>query len=160
MVSSLFNLKFKNPVVGFGNATDETLSKTTVIPTGLQTIALSAKEILITGDSYVKLSDFTTGIGVGAGSTLGSTGNWVRLPNGMLLQWGTMPSRQDSYGTVYFPQAFSTTNVAVTVSGGVTVGDIDDRENPTTVIAVGSTFFQTWTTENVNTIAWWIAMGF
>lgn len=121
---------------------------------------ISAKEILLANDSYVKLSDFTNGSGVGVGSTPGSAGNWVRLPNGMLLQWGTMPSQQDSYATVYFPQAFSTTNVAVTVSGGVTSGDIDDRENPTTVVAVGSSFFQTWTTENVNTTAWWIAMGF
>jgi len=121
---------------------------------------INAKEILIPSDSYVKLSDFTTGTGVGVGSTTGSTGNWVKLPNGMLLQWGSMPSKQDSYGIVYFPQVFSTINVAVTVSGGVKVGDNSASENSTTVITVGSSYFQTWTTENVNTTAWWIAMGF
>jgi hypothetical protein len=121
---------------------------------------ISAKELLIPSDSYVKLSQFTTGTGVGAGSVPGSTGNWVRLPNGMLLQWGSMPAQQDQYATVVFPQAFSTINVAVTVSGGVKDGNNDAKENPTTVIAVGSSFFQTYTTENVNITAWWIAMGF
>ena len=121
---------------------------------------INAKELLIPSDSYVKLSQFTTGTGVGAGSAPGSTGNWVRLPNGMLLQWGTMPSKQDQYASVYFPQTFDTINVAVTVSGGVKDGNNDAKENPTTVIAVGSSYFQTYTTENVNTTAWWIAMGF
>jgi hypothetical protein len=122
---------------------------------------INAKEILIPSDSYVKLSDFTSAQNViGEFSTFGSTGNWVRLPNGMLLQWGTMPSQQNSYAIVYFPQAFSTTNVAVTVSGGVRDGVTTAGENPTTVIAVGPAYFQTYTTENVNTTAWWIAMGF
>jgi hypothetical protein len=121
---------------------------------------INAKELLIPSDSYVKLSQFTTGTGVGAGSVPGSTGNWVRLPNGMLLQWGSMPSQQDQYATVYFPQTFSTVNVAVTVSGGVKDGNNDAKENPTTVIAVGTSYFQTYTTENVSTTAWWIAMGF
>ena len=118
-------------------------------------------KIYAEGNKEVLTADsFTNGTGVGSGSSPGSTGNWVRLPNGMLLQWGTMPSQQDSYGTVYFPQAFSTTNVSVVVSGGVKYPNNSASENPTTVISVGSSYFQTWTTENVNTTAWWIAMGF
>lgn len=116
-------------------------------------------KIYTNGKEVVTADSFTNGTGVGDFSTPGSTGNWVRLPNGMLLQWGTMPSQQDSYGTVYFPQAFSTTNVSVVVSGGVRIAT-GAGENPTTVVAVASSYFQTWTTENVNTTAWWIAMGF
>ena len=124
-----------------------------VIEAGGKIYAEGNKEVL-TADS------FTNGTGIGSGSSPGSTGNWVRLPNGMLLQWGTMPSQQDSTATVFFPQAFSTTNVSVVVSGGVKNGNNSAGENPTTVVAVASSYFQTWTTENVNTTAWWIAMGF
>ena len=98
---------------------------------------------------------------MGVGTTpSGATGNWVRLPNGMLLQWGSMPSQQDTTGYVYFPQAFTTSDVAVTCSGGVKDGNNGAGENPTTVTVVTQTYFRTWTTENVNTTAWWIAMGF
>lgn len=108
----------------------------------------------------VSINEFTNGSGVGGGSTSGSTANWVKLPNGMLLQWGTIPARQDSYTTLYFPQAFATNNVAVTCSGGIKVGNTGAGENGTTVYEVRSTYFKTWTTENVQTTAWWVAMGF
>ena len=117
-------------------------------------------KIYTNGKEVVTADSFTNGTGIGSGSSPGSTGNWVRLPNGMLLQWGTMPSQQDSTATVYFPQSFSTTNVSVVVSGGVKNNNNSAGENPTTVVAVASSYFQTWTTENVNTTAWWIAMGF
>lgn len=121
---------------------------------------INAKEILIPSDSYVKLSNFTNGTGVGFGSSPSSTGNWTRLPNGLLLQWGTIPAQQDNKVTLYFPQAFTTADVAVTVSGGVKDGSGTASQNPTTVVAVGSTYFQTWTTEDVNITAWWIAIGY
>jgi hypothetical protein len=112
------------------------------------------------GKEVLTVDSFTNGAGVGAGSTSGSSGNWVKLPNGMLLQWGTIPSQQDSTATVVFPQAFTSPRVAVTVSGGVKNNNDSAGENPTTVVSVSSVSFQTWTTENVNTTAWWIAMGF
>jgi len=112
------------------------------------------------GSALLKLSDFTTGTGVGEFSTPGSSGNWVRLPNGMLLQWGTIPANQNSYSTVYFPQAFSTGSVSVTVSGGVRAGDNDAQQNPLTVTSVSSSAFSAYQTENVFVTAWWMAMGF
>lgn len=116
-------------------------------------------DIYSNGTKLVSLGDFTNGSGVNPGSTIGSTGNWCKLPNGMLLQWGTIPANQDSYSTLYFPQAFTTSDVAVTCSGGVKISS-GGGENPATVTSVSSTSFQIWTTENVNTTAWWVAMGF
>lgn len=117
-------------------------------------------KIYAEGKEVLTADSFTSGTGVGSFSTPDSTGNWVRLPNGMLLQWGTLPAQQDSTATVFFPQTFSTTNVSVVVSGGVKNNNNGAGENPTTVVAVAPSYFQTWTTENVNTTAWWIAMGF
>jgi len=112
------------------------------------------------GSALLKLSDFTTGTGVGELSSPGSTGNWVRLPNGMLLQWGTVLATQNSFSTIYFPQAFSTENVAVTISGGIRAGVNDSQQNPIGVTSVSSTTFSAYQAENTTTTAWWIAIGF
>lgn len=112
------------------------------------------------GNALLTLGNFTSGTGVGEFSTAGSTGNWVRLPNGMLLQWGTIPATQNSYSTIYFPQAFSTSAVSVTVSGGIRAGVNDAQQNPLGVTEVASSYFSAYQAENVTTTAWWMAMGF
>ena len=112
------------------------------------------------------MSDFANNVNVLLSSDpSGAIGNWTRLPNGMLLQWGVMPVRQDGNDYVQFPQAFLSESVSVVVSGGVRVGTVNATENTTTVYAVYSTGFNTYTAENQNNFnatkqAWWMAMGF
>lgn len=110
----------------------------------------------------VTLSEFTSGFGSGqGGSTGGNTANWTKLPNGIIIQWGTLPISQDSYSTLYFPQAFTSgTQPAVTVSGGVRAGQTGAGENPATVTTVTTSYFQVWQTENTSGTAWWIAVGY
>jgi hypothetical protein len=78
----------------------------------------------------------------------------------MLLQWGTVLATQNAYSTIYFPQAFSTENVAVTISGGIRAGVNDAQQNPIGVTSVSSTTFSAYQAENTTTTAWWIAIGF
>ena len=125
---------------------------------------ISAKEIVIPNTSYVKMSDFANAVNVPISSSAGATGNWTRLPNGMLLQWGSMTVTRDTYDSVTFPQAFLSESVSVVVSGGFRAFTTA-TQNPTTVWGVLSTGFFTYTAEDVNQsfgspIAWWMAMGF
>jgi hypothetical protein len=108
------------------------------------------------GQNVLSLGDFANG----SAPVDGGVGYWVRLPNGMLLQWGTAAIRQDSTTTVIFPTAFATNQVAAVVSGGVRNNNTGAGENPATVTSVTSTFFTFWQTENVTTTGWWMAMGF
>jgi hypothetical protein len=125
---------------------------------------ISAKEIVIPNTSYVKMSDFANNVNVLLSSSAGATGNWTRLPNGMLLQWGIMTVTHSNYDSVTFPTAFLSESVSVVVSGGIRAFS-SANENPTTVWGVFSTGFYTYTAENVNQsfsnpTAWWMAMGF
>ena len=140
-----------------GSATTATSATNATNATTVSSIT-SGQVISALGYTPVSVADFTNG----SGAVSGGTGYWCRLPNGLLLQWGTTTVFKDSYTTVYFPQTFSGTP-GVSISGGVKAGDVSAQENPATLTSVGPSYFQCWQTENVpagGTTAWWTAIGF
>lgn len=101
---------------------------------------------------------FDTSGGTGYTQFNSPTG-WSKLPNGLIIQWGTIAVSQDQDLTTSFPTAFSPGSFSrVVISGGVV--DNDYQENVVTVISSDTTSFRTYNAANVSYTGYWIAVGF
>jgi len=96
-------------------------------------------------------------------SALLPTGNleasgYCRLPNGLILQWGTVTCSPDSYGSVTFPIQFPTACFHIHSGVATEVGNGNAQANcplPYAVTQSGASF---WNAAPQAT-AWWMAVG-
>ena len=102
------------------------------------------------GQTVLTVADFTTGSG------------WTRLPNGMLIQYGTGTVRSESYGYVYFPVAFN--SFAYAVVSGSSQSTSDGRQAGPGVVGTTTSYFSVFSgryESGPTTISFnWIAVGY
>jgi len=95
------------------------------------------------------------GIGLSA-STLAATG-YVKLSNGLILQWGTLSVGQDSSATATFSPAFTSFAVPV-VSAVALSGSATDSQN-TGYVSNGLSSLTIWNAADRTISVPWLAVG-
>jgi len=96
-------------------------------------------------------------------SALLPTGNleasgYCRLPNGLILQWGTVTCNPDSYGSVTFPIQFPTACFHIHSGVATEVGNGNAQANCPLPYAVTQSGANFWNAAPQAT-AWWMAVG-
>lgn len=97
------------------------------------------------GQPVLTLADFTNGSG------------WTRLPNGLILQYGTATASPNATTTIPYPTSFISFSVAV-VSGGE--GGFDAQDNNPYVTSTTTTNFSMRNARDASCTVWWIAIGY
>ena len=101
------------------------------------------------GQDVLTALDFTTGSG------------WTRLPNGLLLQYGTAFVNRRTYTTVSYPISFSSFSIAV--CSGSTQSNGDGSQGAPGVVASEASYFQTFFGTDAGgsgIVIRWIAIGY
>lgn len=104
--------------------------------------------ITTNGNSVLTLNDFTR---------LAGSNGWTRLPNGLILQYGTATSFAQVTTTITYPTSFSSFSIAV-VSGGE--GGANAQDNNPYVTSAGTSSFTVFNARNLSCTVWWIAIGY
>lgn len=100
------------------------------------------------GSNVLTLADFTKG---------GTSTGWTRLPNGLILQYGSATSFAETTTTVTYPTAFSSFSIAV-LSGGE--GGAGAQDNNPYVTSAGTSSFTMFSARGISATVWWIAIGY
>jgi hypothetical protein len=88
-----------------------------------------------------------------------SSNGWTRLPNGVILQWGTVTVTPNTTGSGSFPTSF--TAVARAVMNGV--GDTSvfgQASKAATIFSVSTTGFSWFNGDENSHTGYWLAMGY
>jgi len=93
-------------------------------------------------------------------STFGQT-DWVRLPGGLMLQWGRFTAIANGSTAVTFPLAFPPACFSV-VAGGTSVLDEASQDNPPVVVTstITRTGFSVFASDNESSGTAYIAVGY
>jgi hypothetical protein len=88
-----------------------------------------------------------------------SSNGWTRLPNGVILQWGTVSAAPNSTGSGSFPTSF--TSVARAVMNGVAdIFTFGQASKGATIYAVSTSGFSYMSGDESTCTGFWLAMGY
>lgn len=101
------------------------------------------------GQPVISLGDFTTSSG------------WTRLPNGLLIQYGTAFATRQTYTTITYPTSF--TSYSTAVASGSTQSSADGSQGSVGVTSAGTSSFTVYvSTDSGGSAVFfnWIAIGY
>lgn len=88
-----------------------------------------------------------------------SANGWTKLPNGVILQWGTVSASPNSQGSGTFPTSF--TSVARAVMNGVAdTTTYGQASKGATIFSVSTTGFSYMSGDESTCVGYWLAMGY
>lgn len=138
-VGTLTSLTVSGAIAASGNVTGSNISATGTITRG--------------GSNVIAISDFTTGP---------SGTGWTRLPNGLLIQYGTFVMNTESTQNVSFPIAFS--SFSHTVVSGSAQSNSDGRQAGPGITSTSTTGFSVswgrYESGPVSRVVQYIAVGY
>jgi len=105
--------------------------------------------LTVGGSPIVKLSDYESGFG------------WTRLPNGLLIQYGTAYATRQTYTTITYPTSF--TSYSTAVASGSTQSSADGSQGSVGVTSAGASSFTVYvSTDSGGSAVFfnWIAIGY
>jgi hypothetical protein len=90
--------------------------------------------------------------------SLGGTG-YMRLPGGLILQWGTFTATANSGGSITYPIQFASWGLPFPSGPAGTNGDGSATENGVWPTARSNSGFNYFTPQNTSWASWWFAIG-
>ena len=84
---------------------------------------------------------------------------WTRLPNGVILQWGTVTAFPNQQGSGSFPTSFTTVARAV-MNGVADTTTYGQASKGATIYSVSTTGFSYMSGDESSCVGYWLAMGY
>lgn len=88
-----------------------------------------------------------------------SSNGWTKLPNGAIIQWGTVTVTPNTTGSGTFPTSFTTVGRAV-MNGVGDLGVFGQASKGATIYSVSTTGFSWFNGDETSHTGYWLAMGY